>query len=71
MAGIIRYVSLFAVRTMAQRQPKKSAGYADSGDSSGNPDRKRRFVRSYLQKFAIRGAEEALRRTVEHAGLAD
>ncbi|MDA9425237.1 MULTISPECIES: SAM-dependent methyltransferase [Bradyrhizobium] len=74
MAGIIRYVSLFAVRTMAQRQPKKSAGYADSGDSSGNPDRKRRFDTQLSAEVRHSGggaAEEALRRTVEHAGLAD
>jgi cyclopropane-fatty-acyl-phospholipid synthase len=35
MAGIIRYVSLLAVRTMAQRQPKKSAGWADFGTARG------------------------------------
>jgi hypothetical protein len=33
MAGIIRYLA--CIRTMAQRQPKKSAGWADFGAGSG------------------------------------
>jgi cyclopropane-fatty-acyl-phospholipid synthase len=35
MAGIIHSKSLLAVRTMAQRRPKKSAGCADFGASWG------------------------------------
>jgi cyclopropane-fatty-acyl-phospholipid synthase len=44
MAGVIRYESLLAVRTMAQRQPKKSAGWADFVKSWGTQSANRAWV---------------------------
>src|SRR5690349_9504916 len=75
MAGIIRYESLLAVRTMAQRQPKKSAGCADFGDGAGNPDRKRRFDRQVSAEVRYSGGRmsvvSAIMGTAERVPLPD
>ncbi|WLA66437.1 hypothetical protein [Bradyrhizobium diazoefficiens] len=55
MSGIIRYESLLAARTMAQRQPKKSVGCADSVESFRNPKPKPRFDKDvFCKTSAIR-----------------